>query len=289
MHARPLIFGTAAAAAAIAAVLAGAGAGASAAPSPQLQPQLPDLVEATPNQISIASQRVHHHRRYRLIFRSSAENIGDGTNGGGHLIVVGHRPDRHHRWMTADQYVDLFDPVTGRIPSQQVKRNVGRLRFVHSSDHRHWHLMHFERYELFRASDHHRVARDRKTGFCLGNRYQVKRRTGTASASRRIGYRDFFPDCGRNKQRLLKVVEGISTGWGDDYKPLLEGQFVDITKLRGGRYELVHTANPSHRILESDYSNNSSSVLLRIRRHGSHRPTMRILRRCPGQATCPAR
>lgn len=276
--------GVGAIAALAAATIAAVSAPAARTQGPQLEPQLPDLVEATPSQISIVAQRVHGRRRYRLIFRSSAENVGYGLNGGGDLIIVGHRPNRHRKTMVADQYVDLFDPQTGQIPSQDVHRDVGRLRFVHSSDHRHWHLLHFERYELFRASNHHRVARDRKTGFCLGNRYQVG-----AHASRRITYRNFSAHCGLNRTGLLHVTEGISTGWGDDYKPLLEGQFLDITKLGSGRYVLVQTADPSHRIVESDYGNNASSVLLRIRRHGAHKPTVRVLRRCRGQAFCPAR
>jgi hypothetical protein len=284
-----LLAGLAAAAAGVAIAASGTGdAGAQGAA--QLQPQLPDLVEAVPNMISTVSTRTHGHRRFRLIFRSSAENVGDGSKGGGDLIIVGHRPNRRTKTMTADQYVDLFDPATGQIPSQELHPDVGELRYVHSSDHQHWHLMHFERYDLRRLSDGKRVARDRKTGFCLGNRYQVASSSASARAAQsRITFRDFDHDCGKNHARLRKVVEGISTGWGDDYKPLLEGQFVDITKVRSGRYVLVHTANPSHRVVESDYTNNASSVLLRIRRHGTRKPTVKVLRRCHGSATCPAR
>lgn len=250
-----------------------------------LEPQLPDLVEATPSGVRIVSQRIHGRRHFRLIFRSSAENRGVGTFGGGDLVVVGHRPDRHHRYMTVDQYVDMFDPQTGRIPAQEVFRDVGRMRFVVSPSHRHWHFLHFEGYELRRASNFHRVAHDRKTGFCLGNRYRVK---GMATAARRITYRDFDHDCGLNQRRRLSVTEGLSVGWGDDYKPLVEGQYIDITHVRPGRYVLVHRVNATGKLHETDYGNDASSVLLRIRRHGSHRPTLRILRRCPRQARCPA-
>jgi hypothetical protein len=281
-----LATGLAAAAAAVV-MLVGAGANdAGAQGAAQLEPQLPDLVEVVPNQIGVATVRAHGHRHFQLIFRSSAENVGDGSKGGGHLIIVGHRANRRTKTMTADQYVDLFDPQTGQIPSQQVHPGVGELRYVHSSDHEHWHLMHFERYDLRRASDNHRVAHDRKTGFCLGNRYQVA--PASAHAAQRIGFQDFDPGCGKMKPRLLKVTEGISTGWGDDYKPQLEGQFVDITRVPSGRYVLVHTANPSHSLFESDYTNNSSSVLLRIRRHGTRRPTVKVLKRCRGSARCPA-
>jgi hypothetical protein len=263
-------------------IIAGTAGHAGAQTVPQLEPQLPDLVEATPSRISIVAQRAQGRLHWRLIFRSSAENRGFADNGGGHLIVVGHRPSRRTPFMTADQYVDMFDPQTGDFPTQTVYRDVGRLRFMRSSDHEHWHLLGFERYELRRASDYSRVARDRKTGFCLGNRYAVK-----PARAARVGYRDFDPHCGLKRPRLKKVIEGISAGWGDDYKPLLEGQFVDVTDIASGRYVLVHRVNARHALHESDYTNNAASVLLRIARPGTGAPTLRIVRRCPGEERCP--
>jgi hypothetical protein len=266
-------------------VAGGFGAPAGAQDPPQLEPQLPDLVEATPSQLGIVTQRVHGRTRHRLVFRSSAENRGIGDYGGGDLVVVGHRPDRRHKLMTVDQYVDLFDPKTGQIPTQAVFPNVGHMRFVRSPDHRHWHFLGFERYELRRASDDRRVAHDRKTGFCLGNRYAV---SSQARIAQRITNRQFDPHCGGNQPRRLSVIEGISVGRGDDYKPLLEGQYIDITKLPSGRYVLVHRVNATRSLRETNYDNDASSVLLRLERHGSHATTLRILRRCPRQARCPA-
>ena len=50
---------------------------------------------------------------------------------------------------------------------------VGKVRYVVSPDHRHWHLLGFDHYALRRPGSRAPVVRDRKTGFCLGDRYAV--------------------------------------------------------------------------------------------------------------------
>ena len=103
-------------------------------------------------------------REYRLGFRSAVRNVGDRA-------ADHRRPPRGRRprarWSpTRSSYHD-------GAPRARV-RGVGRLRFVVSPDHRHWHLLRFERYELRRAGQlGRRWSRDRKTGFCLGDRYAV--------------------------------------------------------------------------------------------------------------------
>ena len=72
--------------------------------------------------------------------------------------------------MTADQ---LVESVEGPMA---VVEGVGRLRYVHSRDHEHWHLLRFERYELRPAGGGTTRVTDRKTGFCLGDRYRTRGR-----------------------------------------------------------------------------------------------------------------
>ncbi|MGI8731339.1 MAG: hypothetical protein ACR2LK_15395 [Solirubrobacteraceae bacterium] len=117
-----------------------------------LQPQIPDLTQDIPKQISVATQQSAGRRHYRLAFRSAAENRFPG-NAGGVVVLVGHRPDRSTKTMSVDQHIDLFDPHSGRIDTQEVHRNVGTMRFVKAAGHQHWHFVGFERYELRRASD----------------------------------------------------------------------------------------------------------------------------------------
>src|SRR3954454_11410860 len=142
---------------ALALPIAGLGhaAGASAPAAPEL---LPDLDQQTPNQLLVARAGGH----WLLGFQSAVRNIGAGP-----LLIDGHRRDRKTPFMEADQVIDR----QGASPTMD--RAVGRLRYVHSPDHQHWHFLHFERYELRRAGSAHVLVRDRKTGFCLGDRYKV--------------------------------------------------------------------------------------------------------------------
>ena len=80
------------------------------------------------------------------------------------------------------------------------------------------------RYELRRA-DGSLVGPDRKTGFCLGNRYEIR-----PHLEREPG--PHF-GCGKNKPDALGVKR-ISVGYGDDYDAHLEGQEFEITGLPAG-------------------------------------------------------
>ena len=154
---------------------------------------------------------------------------------------------------------------------------------MRSPDHRHWHLLGFDRYELRRADSGETVVADRKTGFCLGDRYPVRTLPLVGKPLEPV-YRS---RCGLDRPGLLGIREGISVGYGDDYTANLEGQYLPLTGLRPGRYVLVHVANADRRILESSYDNNASSVLLRLRRHRGE-PRLRILGVCPDTEHCTA-
>jgi hypothetical protein len=84
---------------------------------------------------------------------------------------------------------------------------------------------------------------------------------------------------------LLTVSEGISVGYGDIYPAYVEFQDLPLDGLRAGRYVLVHTVDPEGRLHELSKSNNSSSVLLDIRRRRGT-PDVTLLRECPDTARC---
>ena len=121
-----------------------------------------------------------------------------------------------------------------------------------------------------------------KTGFCLGDRYETQEGAHVEGKPERAVWTD---ECGRDQPGLLTVRQGISPGFGDDYDPGLEGQFVDVTNVPPGRYLLVHRANPERAIEEASYENNAASVLIQLRRSGAI-PTVRVLARCPDADTC---
>jgi hypothetical protein len=223
--------------------------------------RLPDLDQAVPGAISIETRKGHRV----LVFASAVDNVGAGA-----LVIAGSRRSRAVRTMRVRQLATKADGSTAAhsLP--------GRLRYVRSETHSHWHLLGFERYSLRSASDGRPVARDRKTGFCLGDRYRIAG-PPAAAPPKAVWVRE----CGRGRTQLLRLRQGISPGYGDDYVPALEGQFVDLTGVPDGRYLLVHRVNADRSIRESSYSNNAASVLFELRGR-----TLQIVARCADSAAC---
>ena len=231
---------------------------------------LPDLDQVAPSALEI----VQVGDTYRLAFASAVDNVGRGP-----LLLEGERTSRSDLAMSVRQLVRRSDG-TVRIRSVRAE-----LRYVRSETHSHWHLLDFERYELRRASDGTPVQPDEKTGFCLGDRYET-------NPSRRLENEPLQPvwaeECGRGQPGLMAVREGISPGYGDDYVPALEGQYVDVTQVPAGRYVLVHRANPERVLEESGFANNAASVLVQLRRTTGEIPSVRVLARCPDSERCPS-
>ena len=233
--------------------------------------QLPDLDQELPWDLQVTSTGPSTAREHRLGFASAVSNIGDGP-----LIISGRR-ELTADTMTADQLIERSGAPMA------VVEGVGRLRYVQSRDHEHWHLLDFERYELRLVGGTRRVT-DRKTGFCLGDRYRTRRRAlpGEPPAPR------YTSRCGLGATGRLHLVEGISVGYGDDYSANLEGQSLPLSGLAAGRYLLVHRVNVRRRLHETDYGNNASSLLFRLRWRAGM-PRVRVLRGCPDSERCDQR
>ena len=178
--------------------------------------------------------------------------------------------------------MDLVQRIDRTNGSRRTVNVPAKLEYVVSPTHAHWHLLGFMRYEL-RSADGRRVLRDRKTGFCLGDRYKLPFQV--AGAPQTAVYRD---ECGRNQPEALKMREGISIGFGDNYKPHLEGQEFEITDLPAGRYVLVHRVNPRRVLRESNYRDNASSLAFGLSwpRGRDRPPRIDVELRCPDKATC---
>jgi hypothetical protein len=250
---------------------AGATAG---TPAPETA-RLPDLDQEAPAQLEITRAGPPGRPVERLGFRSAVRNIGEGP-----LVVAGQRPDTSTPTMSANQLVAHADGRWSQVPG------VGMFRYVVSPDHRHWHLLRFDRYELRRAGHRVAVVRDRKSGFCLGDRYPATARRLAAAPPFPV----FTTRCGLDQPQLLTMREGISVGYGDDYAPTLEGQYLPLRGLSPGRYVLVHRVNGDRRLRELDYANNAASLLLELRRDGgSGAAEVRVLRTCPETALCDER
>lgn len=249
-------------------------AGAQSVPAP-LRP--PDLDQQTPAALSVKPLRGRSRIRWRLGFRSAAVNVGEGP-----LFIKGRRTSLRTPVLTAEQIVARADGTSQTYPS------VGKLRYERFSDHQHWHLAGFARYELRRASG--RLARPSlKRGFCLADSFRLRGIADPPEPVLDIGYDD--TDCGKKKPLTTYVEEGISVGWGDDYDPHFEGQQIDVSRLRAGLYDLVNRVNPDRRLRETSYRNNDASLRLRLSWPLGFRskPRIAVLRRCPASAQCALR
>jgi hypothetical protein len=232
---------------------------------------LPNLDAAAPDDLS-GRDTATKPPRFFLGFESAAGNVGLGP-----IVVDGSRPSRSVRTMKLTQLIDRSDGTMRRVPLE------ARLRYVTSPSHAHWHLLGFMRYEL-RDGLGRRVGRDRKTGFCLGDRYALPQRIPGAPTES-----VFTDQCGRSQPNLLKVREGISIGFGDNYRPHLEGQELELTGLPAGRYVLVHRVNPQRDLREANYADNASSLAFDLSwpRGKQRPPRIDVVARCPDKATCP--
>jgi hypothetical protein len=232
---------------------------------------LPDLAQRPPTALIVTA--TGDGKRFRLGFLSSFTNVGRGP-----LEIVGSRDSRAEPTMRADQLVRLDGG------GWRTRRGVGQLRYVKAETHEHWHLLPFDRYELWPA-DGSRPVRAYKSGFCLSDQF----RAGAAGVPGADRPAQFIHECGRRLPELLFLREGLSAGWGDYYVPTLEGQFFDVTALPAGDYVLVNTLNAGRLLLESDFANNSASVRVRLTwpKGRGAQPRATVVRSCPGSSRCP--
>jgi serine protease len=239
----------------------------SGAPSAEL---LPDLDQEIPSELQVTKTTASRGEpSYVLGFRSAVRNIGEGP-----LVIKGHRSPSESA-MTADQLIERGDG------SSDVVAGIGSLRYVRSYDHQHWHYLSFDRYELRRAASSRVLVRDKKTGFCLGDRYRATNVRISNPAPQPV----YVGRCGFANPGLDTIDEGISPGYGDDYSAFLEYQDLPLDRLENGRYVLVHRVNSDRKIHELSYANDAASVLLDLRwRHGV--PHLRLMASCPDSARC---
>ncbi|MFC0433695.1 lysyl oxidase family protein [Kutzneria buriramensis] len=235
----------------------------------------------------------------RLRFTSSEENVGDGP-----LLFYAHRDSALFPKMSVRQAFQNGEH--GSIPDSYAaaQRSSGTSAYYEPAPaHMHWHLLNFERFQL-RTLGGNAVVSDRKNGFCLGDRYGV---ADAVTLEHRV-HEDDQPEaklhqfliynmCEHQHPEATDVTEGISVGSGDDYRYDVDFQWLDITSVASGVYDVVNTVNPDRTLTESNYDNDSSSIAVSIQWPGKAAgtpsritapPVVRLLRSCPGTATCSA-
>ena len=238
---------------------------------PRISSELrPDLDQQAPSELSILERR----GRFLLGFRSATDNVGEGP-----LEVESFRPTGLPTMRTV-QRVRLAGG------GSRIYRRIGFLRYTYSPSHDHWHLMGFQRYELRRADDHSLLLRDRKSGFCLTDRWG-NAAAGFSGRRRSPVYTDY---CARGNTKAQSVLQGTTVGYSDVYPAHFHGQNLNVTRIPAGTYVLVHRASPSLLVRELRYENNAASIRIRLSwpKGRSKQPAVRILQRCPASERCPA-
>jgi sugar lactone lactonase YvrE len=234
----------------------------------------PDLDQQAPSELTVETVRRSGKPRFLLGFRSATDNVGEGP-----LSVLAFRASPALPTMQASQRVRL---IGGGI---RIYPRAGFLRYTYSASHNHWHLMGFQRYELRRGDDHKLLIRDRKSGFCLTDRWGNAAQ-GFVGRRRRPVFTDY---CAREGTDALFVSQGTSIGYSDVYPAHFHGQNIDVTRVRAGTYVLVHRANPNVLVRELRYENNAASLRIRLSwpKGRSKAPAIRVLARCPAAERCP--
>lgn len=116
--------------------------------------------------------------------------------------------------------------------------------FVFSPCHQHYHFDTYAEYDL-RDVQGNLAASGHKQAFCLMDFEPYEG----------VTWSDARYDCS---------YQGISSGFADTYSRELDCQFVDITDVPTGEYELTVRLNVDQLVAEEDYDNNSTKITVQI-------------------------
>ena len=199
-------------------------------------------VDLLPNLQALPAEDIHLETtssgRTLLLFSATSWN-----NGTGPLELVAGAVDRRRRKQKVYQRVYAED---GSYRS----RLAGS--FVWHQQHNHFHFQNYARYILKPVTAGGAERTSIKTTFCVMDTTPVN--TELPEAPQAPVYRT----CRRS-------VQGMSVGWGDTYEYYLAGQEIDVTDLPDGIYELKIVVDPRNLLLESDGTDNTSWVRIRLR------------------------
>jgi len=144
------------------------------------------------------------------------------------------------------------DLVLGR-PGDAVDHEPGDGHDDHESPwhwddcHGHWHYEAYARYDIRDLESGEVLPIGAKNGFCV---MDIGVYDASIAEDGCYGY-----NCGE---------QGITAGCQDTYSSSLQCQWIDVTDVADGDYELIVTTNPDSEIDELDYENNTATVRVRL-------------------------
>jgi hypothetical protein len=221
-----------------------------ALPASAATEKLPDLKMKAPSGFYI-EQASNGEKRLR--FKTVMWNAGAGKFG-----VRMMRPDTSTPTMTVAQRVYRTD---GTFRTVNVPDTHG---FYAGDGHDHWHVFKLQEFTIRKVNadgttDSVIQGRGAKTGFCFTDNTKVDLTLPGAPSSPH-----YMPGVACGTESSLKVVEGISVGWGDTYGATLAYQWIKINGLADGKYRVQVIADPGNKFLESNNSNNTNSAYIKI-------------------------
>lgn len=171
----------------------------------------------------------------KLLFSTYSYNIGDGP-----LEIVGGE--------TGSGVQNVYQRIYSTDGSSY-ERRAGQ--FVWHPDHDHVHFSNYATYTLQPVGASGGSAREgHKTTFCLMDTNRAPAPYASSDAAH-------YTDCGT-------TIQGISVGWGDKYSWYLADQDIDVTGLPSGDYSLAIDIDPSNALLETNDTDNSSLIYVRL-------------------------
>lgn len=156
--------------------------------------------------------------------------------------------------------------------------------FLYSACHEHYHFDSFARYELRQRGATTVVKDGLKRAFCVED-------TRPATASARSCSAD--ADCeGRGRcdtsQHQCKyncTYQGVQVGWADVYPAALDCQWIDVTDVPSGEYDLCVLLNTAHLIPESSFDDDAGCVPVTVSGPDTANPAPRVKLRAPRART----
>ncbi len=179
----------------------------------------------------------------RLRFTTSIINIGDGPfEARGHSLSNGE--------MLVDQNIFNSNGTKTPIATQSKMYFAG-------DGHTHWHIRDLATYELQNSNATIKRTSE-KHGFCAfdNTAFNLALPDAPQTAEYPMG------NCGNAADTT--VTTGISIGWADVYRDTLPDQYIDISGLPSGEYNLTATVDDQGYFRERCEDNNSSTTVLMI-------------------------
>jgi hypothetical protein len=174
-------------------------------------------------------------------------------------------------------------------------RNAGPCMF--HPQHGHFHYQNMGRYQLYRVDaagvpDARPVAASNKVGFCT---IDVDNYTFGGPVALQHPRTYSFPTCNIPNAYSTQLPQstpygpggvpefmGISAGWGDVYTWDLPQQYIDISNVPNGLYEVVSRSNPDGGLLSSDRSQETGITCISI--GGLNGDQVKVLHELPSQS-----